>query len=444
VVRGGVFLVTAVVALACAATAVGASKATYAVGTIRDISARCAGQNAEVEQAVDSVRDYVYEAWIGCNGIGFARSTDGGIHFKRPIRLRQSGGGWDPSLAVAADGTVYASFMVTRRGRSLPVVLSSADHGASFRIAAFLTPRRSGNWGDREFIAAGADRSVYVTWDYGPSDANVKLRCYSFGSCAITGGQLDIVMQSSTDGGRTFGPMVHVSPHFPGGGADSAPLLVEPSGRIDVLYARYQVIGRRTQTLGPGYSYFVSSLDGGRTWTKPVVVGRSAGTLSPAGWWIDGALGIDPAGNLYATWDTASRTHDIGWLAYSSDHGVTWSRPIRVSPDSAKVPHIVQVAGGPAGIAYVAWLSHRPRRGYAEYLRTFSITRGWLSPPQRITRRFGARGVWPGDTFGISTTSPGEVVLSWGSAIRSTHGNAEIFAAPVAVTLPATGSAGDG
>ena len=46
-------------------------------------------------------------------------------------------------------------------------------------------------------------------------------------------------------------------------------------------------------------------------------------------WWIDGALGIDAAGNLYATWDTQAASGDIGWLAYSSNHGVTWSAPPR-------------------------------------------------------------------------------------------------------------------
>ena len=30
--------------------------------------------------------------------------------------------------------------------------------------------------------------------------------------------------------------MVHVSPGFPASGGDSAPLVVEPSGRVDLLY----------------------------------------------------------------------------------------------------------------------------------------------------------------------------------------------------------------
>jgi hypothetical protein len=154
------------------------------------------------------------------------------------------------------------------------------------------------------------------------------------------------------------------------------------------------------------------------------------------GWWIDGDIASDAAGNLYATWDTQGRRGDIGWVSYSTDHGATWSIPIRVTPDHTKVPHIVQVAGGAAGIAYVAWLTPLPHHGYGEYLRTFSIANGWLSSPRHISRRFGRPRVWPGDTFGISTVTPTELVLSWGSAIRSSRGNSEIFAAPVVVTLP--------
>jgi hypothetical protein len=155
--------------------------------------------------------------------------------------------------------------------------------------------------------------------------------------------------------------------------------------------------------------------------------------MLPGEWWIDGAITIDAGGNLYATWDTQDRRRDVGWLAYSTDHGVTWSAPVRVTPDSEEVPHIVESAGGPHGVAYVGWLTISPHWGYAEYVRTFSIARGWLSPPRRISRRFGVPSIWPGDTFGISTLSPNEVVLSWGSALVSTGGNSEIFSAPVRV-----------
>src|SRR5262249_43555743 len=89
------------------------------VGPITQISRGCPGQNAEAEQAVDG--RYVYVAWIGCDGIGFARSSNGGRSFGRPVTVPGSAGhgfhtsgigsglpnyGWDPSIAVGPNHRV--------------------------------------------------------------------------------------------------------------------------------------------------------------------------------------------------------------------------------------------------------------------------------------------------------------------------------------------------
>jgi len=162
--------------------------------------------------------------------------------------------------------------------------------------------------------------------------------------------------------------------------------------------------------------------------------------MSLAEWWIDGDISMDAAGNLYATWDTQGTNpdgspNDIGWLSFSTDHGQKWSAPVQATPDSLNVPHIIQVAGGGSGIAYVAWLSNSNPQGYAMYLRAFSVTRGWLPDAVQVSNIFGNSLVWPGDTFGISAVSANNLVLSWGSAIPSQNGGkqSEIFAAPVAV-----------
>jgi hypothetical protein len=225
--------------------------------------------------------------------------------------------------------------------------------------------------------------------------------------------------------------MIHLSPGFPTGGADSAPLLIDPTGRIDVLYQSFSVARRKGLRFGRGHNYFISSADGGRTWSSPVSVGRSSGSIVPSEWWIDGDIAADAAGNLYASWDTQGRGGDTGWLSYSTDHGLTWSRPLQVT-HTLKGPNIVEVAGGPANIAYVAWLSRRGD-GYSTYVSAFSILEG-LSAPHRVSRQLGRLRIWPGDTFGVSTLGTNQVMLSWGSATSSTRGNAEIFAAYA--TLP--------
>jgi hypothetical protein len=412
--------------------AVAADQATSAaptpvVSAITEFTSACGGQNNEIEQAVG--QGYVYEEWIGCNNhIGFATSADGGRHFSKPLVLPGSGGAWDPALAVAPNGTVYAAFMSADTSHTYPVVVTLVNHGKTIKHVSLLIPRQKGNWGDRDFIAVSPAGVLYVTWDYGPSANEVKFICSPIGSCGFSAGDVNAVVQKSTDGGRTWGRIVHISPGFPASGADAAPMVVAPDGKIYVDYQGYRITNRAKLTLSTAHSFFTASANGGKTWSKPVRIGPAGLTMNNSEWWIDGDMSADSAGNLYATWDSQVRGRDIGWLAYSTNHGRTW-KTVRVTPDTDNATHIVQVAGGSPGIAYVGWLADNARRGYALYLREFSIGKGWLSPIVRVSRRgYGNKAVWPGDTFGISTEPPittgpeaggQRVVVSWGSATHN-------------------------
>src|SRR5215472_7605471 len=152
----------------------------YQVSPVTEVST-CGGSNAEVEQATAKPH-YVYEAWIGCGGEGFARSTDGGLHFSNPIMLPDSGssrttGTDDPAIAVAPNGTLYVSWIRYAQHHAYPQVATSFDHGATFPQVRSLIPKKIGNWADRDFIAAGHDGKLYLTWDYGPSIADVQVVC---------------------------------------------------------------------------------------------------------------------------------------------------------------------------------------------------------------------------------------------------------------------------
>jgi len=208
-------------------------------------------------------------------------------------------------------------------------------------------------------------------------------------------------------------------------------------GALDVVYQGYGITDTTTYAMTPAFEYFTRSTDGGDTWTKPVKVGAEAGTMSLSEWWIDSSIGIDSAGNLYVSWDTQTDSSDTGWLAYSTNRGKTWSPAIQATPDSVNAPHIMEVAGGGPGIAYVGSQTSSDPRGYATFLRAFSTTRGWLSDPFMVSNAFGDTSVWPGDTFGISTLSPTSVVMSWGSAVPSAYQKkSDIFATTVGVKLP--------
>src|SRR5215469_13955919 len=202
------------------------------VGPVTDVSrGACAPNNAEVIDA--AWRDLVYAAWI-CESkgtrIGFARSTDGGTTWSEPMVMPCSAGAWDPAVAVAPDGTVYVSFMRTSARRFFPVVDVSRDKGKTFPRRADVVPPVKGDFGDRDFIAAGPSGLVYLTWDYAPTAKQLRIQCAPGGSCSFTAGELNAVIQRSPDYGRTWGPIVPVSPGFPASGADVAPVLTGPDG----------------------------------------------------------------------------------------------------------------------------------------------------------------------------------------------------------------------
>jgi hypothetical protein len=97
----------------------------------------------------------VYQEFEGCDhghGVGFARSANGGHSYTAPVALPFSGGGWDPSLAVAPDGTVYAAFMKTAGHRTYPRIDVSHNYGRTFPgdtfgIAAFSPAALAVSWG---------------------------------------------------------------------------------------------------------------------------------------------------------------------------------------------------------------------------------------------------------------------------------------------------------
>jgi hypothetical protein len=68
-----------------------------------------------------------------------------------------------------------------------------------------------------------------------------------------------------------------------------------------------------------------------------------------------------------------------------------------------------------------------PHRGYATYVRRRSLAEGWTGPARRVSHKYGSKTLWPGDTFGLSS-SGGHAVISWGT-------DEEIFATHL--TLPA-------
>jgi hypothetical protein len=200
---------------------------------------------------------------------------------------------WDPALAVAPNGTLYAAFMFANAdtGVTSPAVAASLDHGQTFSQVAYLPVPPStdplGNWGDRDYIAVARDGTIYVTWDYGPSASEIQFLCSPTGSCAFAAGDNNAVIQKSTDGGKTWTAVHSVSPGFPLGGVFAAPIVVQPDGTIDALY-----LGHHTNptTLAFGPRSWPSACPRSRTGCRPgqsrCCSRSSAGKIALTEWWV--------------------------------------------------------------------------------------------------------------------------------------------------------------
>ncbi|MHB1907689.1 MAG: sialidase family protein [Nitrososphaerales archaeon] len=405
--------------------------------------------NAEVESAVDPSTGYIYDEWIGCGGIGFARSIDGGASFQSAITIPESFDGrgnfsWDPAIAVSSNGTIYAAFMLSSGnvypfgGR--PMVAISYDHGLSFSKVVSVAPHNNTEFSDRDFIAVSTSGIIYVTWDYAPNGSSMRAVCPT-GSCYFSQGELNIVISHSSDGGNTWSPYAPVSPNFPYGAADSGPLLVEPSGKVDILYLDYNSSGPN-HVFGPGHNYFVSSSNDGISWSSPVVVGAGGNrSVSQTAWWIDGSIARDESGNLYATFDTPNTTSDNAWISISSNGGQSWSNPVELyhSPDSS-ANIIAEVTSDQASSAYVTWMSNSSL-GLQAMFQVFSNNGSAISPPIVVSKR-GFNGIWGGDTSGIAPLNDSGVALSYGLGVDYNGNNvSEIFSACLYnLTVVASGS----
>jgi len=147
------------------------------------------------------------------------------------------------------------------------------------------------------------------------------------------------------------------------------------------------------------------SVDGGQTYSSPVVVG-------PDQWNFDGcphrpaSIAVDNQGRLYVTWYTEGPNDVPGiYIAISDDHGKTFSPRTMLNESKGTFPDKPQMAVDPHGRVMVAWeeLSPVRREIYVRYSLDHGST---FSAPQRLNE---AKGQHPA----IALNGQGEGAMTW-------------------------------
>jgi len=209
----------------------------------------------------------LYAAWTEYEGnLWFSRSNDRGVTFSEPVRVA---GGSDakpargPSLAVGDDGTVYLAWTVGE-GRTADIrVATSGDRGGSFDAPPAVL--RSNGHSDAPKVAVDSAGTVHLVYAESPSGVF---------------GRYHIRYTRSTDRARTFEEPRDISnPQTERFESVSFPALsVDGEDTLSIIWALFPRRGDYPRGLG-----FTASSDGGRSFAPPSVLPGSS----------DPALGVN-------------------------------------------------------------------------------------------------------------------------------------------------------
>jgi hypothetical protein len=262
----------------------------------------------------------------------FVRSTDGGTHWSAPVSVTDDstfGSHNFQALYAGHDGTLYASWLDGRTGKSTVFMTRSTDGGQTW------SPNLRVSNGEacpccRTTMASAPDGTLYLAWRR-----------------VFPGNVRDIVVARSTDHGASWQEPVraHADDWVFDGCPHAGPSLqVDGAGRVHIAWW--------TGKQGAAGVWYARSDDGARTFGTPVPLGV-AEFSKPA----HVQLALGGKDRLIAAWDDGTLATPRIVVRTSKDGGTTWS-PTATLSDSGKVAGFPVIAAHGERMA-VAWSQQR-------------------------------------------------------------------------------------
>ena len=275
-------------------------------------------------------------------------------------RVQVSAEGAEPTVAAAADGSVYVAWVAHHPNKEADVLLSRFDREGAAVGAAVRVNRAEGEataWrGDPPGVTVAPDGTVYVLWTARASGAAHATTLY---------------LSASRDGGRSFDAAVKVNDDARACTHGMHSLSVGGDGRVYVAWlderdgvpqdaAQHGAQTEAKKESGgvhgePNRGVFIaSSSDGGRTFTPNQKVGTEACPCCKT------ALTVSGDGLVYVGWRQVmpGEFRHIA-VAASNDGGKTFAAPSVVSDDRWELRACPvsgpALAAGDGGVLRVLW-----------------------------------------------------------------------------------------
>jgi hypothetical protein len=374
----------------------------------------------------------------------------------------------DPSVDWTSDGTAWATIIAVTPAFDLLVrAYKSTDGGATWALDNTMSGPDHGNdkdmmWVDHSAASPFKD-NIYVIWDSvgtqvarrngpngawqapvsigGPGGPGTDVKTNQRGDVfAFLPGHFVV---KSTDGGASFGAPVTIATPFgyfqvgvPANHVRGV-LIYTVGGAYrtadrDDVYVAWDDLSGETGCMANADApvanaasacktriFFARSVDGGATWSPPVKINDLPGLDDQFYPWlvVDEATGGISV-SYYDTAGDASRTSVNLYYQSSTDHGQSWSPPLRVTTAATNETtagaswfQFGDYAGmdGVAGVFFPAWTDRRS--GGPEEIWTAAILDG------------SAPCVPPAAPAGLIATpnGPTGIDLAWGAAPDATH-----------------------
>lgn len=256
---------------------------------------------------------------------------------------------------------------------------TTADGLVDERIAAMSMDRTGVLWVGTERGIGRFDGKAWTT--YASSDGLLSDQVVAIAEDKIVNAACpncsDIFYRNSNDGGGTWSPPVNLSRSFDG--SVKPQISVDHHDGIHVIWEEgedwYTHVGE------PVGSMYAHSLDGGVTWSTPVVFSVAGGAPQQP------ALGVGQDGELIVVWRLPM--HSEVYYQRSTDNGDSWSAPAPISGIIAK-PWLsmsldgCSAAGDSAGHVHVLLLGRfSPQEEALNVIHAEWDGRQWL-PPTRV------------------------------------------------------------